>query len=356
MTGRSLLSVGEIEQMLEGRMLSLAAELLPNGRKEGHEWVVGSLAGEAGRSLAVHLDGARAGWWKDFASGKGGDALKLVSAVLFGDDLGSAVAWAKSWLGIDDRDPARLRQHRLEAQAAGEKRAREVDREREAIRGSAIARWIEGRSIIDTPAEWYLATRGIDLSVLGKAPGALRFHPALRYGRGRDAPTPCAMVAGIIGLDGRQRAIHRTWLTPDGSGKAGPAQGVDGKPKKTLGDYQGGHIPLWKGAAGRATLRDVPEGTMVVASEGIEDGLTAACADPDARVICIVALANLAHLELPPQIGGLVFLAQNDPAGSPAEAALQRGVASLRARGVRVLLARPPAGVKDVNELLGKAA
>ena len=58
-------SFAEIAGMLARQAPSLAAELLPNGKREGAEWRVGSLAGEPGRSLSVHLFGSRAGVWSD---------------------------------------------------------------------------------------------------------------------------------------------------------------------------------------------------------------------------------------------------------------------------------------------------
>jgi twinkle protein len=48
---------------------------LPRRLKHGTEWRAGSLAGEPGQSLAVHLTGAKAGVWADFNGGDGGDLL-----------------------------------------------------------------------------------------------------------------------------------------------------------------------------------------------------------------------------------------------------------------------------------------
>lgn len=81
----------EISRMLAGQIRTLAPELLPNGRRDGHEWRVGSLAGERGQSLGIHLTGSRAGVWCDFASGERGDALGLVAAVLFAGDIAAAL-------------------------------------------------------------------------------------------------------------------------------------------------------------------------------------------------------------------------------------------------------------------------
>ncbi len=52
---------------------------LPNGKKIGYHWCVGSLAGEPGESLKIH---ARKGAWCDFATDeKGGDPISLYAAL-----------------------------------------------------------------------------------------------------------------------------------------------------------------------------------------------------------------------------------------------------------------------------------
>lgn len=351
---RDMLSVGEIEAMLEARLESLAFALFPNARKEGHEVRVGSLAGEPGQSLAIHVGGAKAGFIKDFSSGWGGDALKLIAAVLFRDELGPAVTWAKGWLGLDDdADPGRIDRFRAEAKAAAEKRDAEAAEKVKRTQASARKRWHMGVPIAGTMAEAYLAGRLIDLRRLGRQPGALRFNPSVQYGYGEEARLLPAMLAQVNALDGAHVATHRTWLAPDGEGgvrKAGEAEGV-AKPKKVLGPFDGAHIPLWKGACGSMPLRDIPAGTDVWVSEGIEDGLTAACADPSLRVIAGISVGNIGALALPEQMGWLVILAQNDPPGSDADKALARAIAAQRARGRRVKVARPPRDAKDVNDV-----
>jgi hypothetical protein len=98
---------GEIARMLAARAPELARELLPRGRREGQEWRVGSVAGETGKSMSVHLSGPRAGVWSDFASGDAGDALDLVGACLYASDKRAAILWARRWLGLgDDAAPA----------------------------------------------------------------------------------------------------------------------------------------------------------------------------------------------------------------------------------------------------------
>ena len=100
-----LVSVSDIAAQLAERADDLCRHLLPEGRREGSEWRCGSVQGEAGKSLGVHLKGTKAGLWSDFATGEGGDLLDLIEAVLNLDTAG-AIGWAKNWLGIDDGAPA----------------------------------------------------------------------------------------------------------------------------------------------------------------------------------------------------------------------------------------------------------
>lgn len=68
---------------LAARLLSQSRSLLPawfpEGRFSGHEFLVGSLSGEKGKSLSINWTTGR---WADFASGeKGGDLVSLYAAV-----------------------------------------------------------------------------------------------------------------------------------------------------------------------------------------------------------------------------------------------------------------------------------
>ena len=101
MTGEAI-SVQDISHRLADQAEILCRELLPNGRKDGLEWRVGSVNGEAGNSLGVRLVGDKAGIWGDFNGGEHkGDMLDLIQAVK-GLDKGEAVHWAKARLGIDN--------------------------------------------------------------------------------------------------------------------------------------------------------------------------------------------------------------------------------------------------------------
>ena len=67
-----------------------------------------------------------------------------------------------------------------------------------------------------SPIKNYLASRG-----LTSVPGVLRYHPSMcyRHADGKTENLPC-MLALIQASDGTSVSLHRTYLAPDGKGKA----------------------------------------------------------------------------------------------------------------------------------------
>lgn len=90
----------EIKRRLEGRAGDVAERLLPNGKRQGREWCVGSIDGEIGESLKVCISGAKAGVWADFAAGTGGDLIDLWMAV-HRCDLTMALDEIRTFLGME---------------------------------------------------------------------------------------------------------------------------------------------------------------------------------------------------------------------------------------------------------------
>lgn len=92
----------EISRLLSQRAEEIARYLLPNGKKEGNEWRAGSVSGEAGYSLGVHLSGEKAGLWCDFsnASDKGDliDLWALARKLSFSETINEAARY----LGVSD--------------------------------------------------------------------------------------------------------------------------------------------------------------------------------------------------------------------------------------------------------------
>ena len=91
----------DIAQALAARAPEIAHHLLPRGRAIGAEYKVGSVAGEPGDSLSIHIGrGAKSGIWQDFATGENGDLLDLWAAVRCGGDLNAAMRQAGDYLGL----------------------------------------------------------------------------------------------------------------------------------------------------------------------------------------------------------------------------------------------------------------
>ena len=89
----------EISRLLAQRAEDVAKYLFPNGKRSSNEWRIGSISGEAGQSLAIHLTGEKAGVWCDFEKGDGGDLLDLWS-VKHNCTLMEAIKDAARYLGI----------------------------------------------------------------------------------------------------------------------------------------------------------------------------------------------------------------------------------------------------------------
>lgn len=90
---------------------AICTRWLPDGKKAGHEWEIGDRHGAPGKSLKVHLSGAKAGMWADFSTGdKGGDLVSLV-AFVEGTAQGDAARKLAGFLGLPiDAEPGRKQQ------------------------------------------------------------------------------------------------------------------------------------------------------------------------------------------------------------------------------------------------------
>ena len=177
--------------------------------------------------------------------------------------------------------PARVRTKAAETQTNSE-RALTIWREARDTRSTIVQDYLFGRGfrgempapfcVGADPAE--LARAGIGLAV----PASIRFHPRLWHAPRVYLP---AMVAAIKVPEGRFVGVHRTWLKPDGTGKA------EVKPnKKALGRERGCAVHLTAGA---------PE---VVLCEGIETGLSILQAT-GLHVWAALGTSNLGQVELP---------------------------------------------------------
>jgi hypothetical protein len=325
-----------VADRLRDQIEALAREVIPDGRREGGEW---RGRGPDGGTWSVVLRGHKAGVWSNWGDDRmRGDALELVRWGLCGGDRREAYRRAIAWLGLDhaaagDR-PAPPPRPRPEPAA-------EVER----MRRLALARYLGARpDIRGTPAEAYLAGRGIELHQLAAVPGALRFGEVWHSQHGAALP---AMVAAIISpVTGQHIATHTTYLEQLG-GRWGKLR--RGAAKMVLGSFRGGVIPLQRGAS-RRSLRQAPEGDCCLLSEGIEDGLTMALAHPERRALAAVSVAHLPAIELPPAIGDILLVWQRDGLNAAVQRSRETTMQQWLAQGRTVSVWMPPEGFADAND------
>lgn len=193
-------------------------------------------------------------------------------------------------------------------------------------RERALALWRGSEPAIGTPADNYLAARG--LSVLAASP-ALRFRGDCPHPERARLP---ALIALVCDVTGAPSAVHRTYLTREG-GKATvePA-------KASLGPIWGGAIRLEAPANDKPLV--IGEGIETSASAGRLMGLPAWSA---------VSAGNLAKgLVLPAEAGRVVIAADPDRAG---RTAARDAWLRWRAEGRNVQIATPDSA-GDFNDLL----
>lgn len=357
---RYLYSVEAIEAELLRRIKDLVGDArLPfaDGERRGTEWAV-RLPGRHKRgSMSINLI---SGVWSDFSAGTGARAmpcLALVAAYATNGDFTKAIYWAKDWLGWTGEapDPAQMSKARELAEAARLQRERQEAERAQGKLNAAFHIWLEARRLDgQDPASLYLKGRGIDAAALpdGRFPRSLKFHPGLSHPH--HASRYPALVA-CMSLEGRKHGfggVHRIYLERHATGW-GKAFGGEGA-KIALGYARGASIRLSRGAGGRS-LAEAPAGESVMVTEGIEDGLALAIACPEHRVLAVYALAAIGLISLPPHIGEVIVVGDNDEPGSSAAAGLQRA-AELVADRHQVRVAHMPENFKDVNDaLLGKS-
>jgi hypothetical protein len=310
-------NAADIAARLGNSVHALVTDLLPGGHREGHEWRCGSVRGETGYSLGVHLVGTKAGVWADFSSGERGDALDLVKAVLH-LDTPAALAWSRRWLGLED-GYAELPPRAPPQPENPETVELDPDRWRRP--------WRNARPIGGTLAERYLRARGLAFD--DPEGDVLRF--AARRGRKNpagDFETHPAMLALLRDfVDGRPCGLINIFLRPDGSDRI-----RDRKGKTVTGRALGAVV----------MLDDFAEVTMgLTVCEGVETGV--AIRQSGWRPVWCAGAAgsNLASL---PVLAGIEALTIAGDADKPGERAAGKLAERWRAAGREVRIMLPPIG------------
>lgn len=280
----------------------------------------------------------------DFLSGKHGPCPMCGGKDRFRfDDKDGRGTWICSQCGSGDGISLAMRINRWDFKEAAERieavvgsakpvqtrRERDEDKLREAMN----ALWRSGAPVSDgDPVALYLKRRGLSLD---RWPAALRFVEKCRY-QGDEPRWFPAMVAKVVGPDGKPVTIHRTYLTDDGrkASVEAPRRLMPGK--------------IVKGCA----IRLAEPGPVLGIAEGIE---TALSASQIWGVPCWSAVNSsmLMAWEPPAPVKEIVVFGDNDPkyGGQAAAFALAHRL-SAGARRLPVKVEMPPDVGMDWNDVL----
>ncbi|MDE0175502.1 MAG: toprim domain-containing protein [Defluviicoccus sp.] len=288
---------------------------LSSGRRQGRYWIVGNVRNAPGRSMFVRLDGPEtgpgaAGRWTDSATGEHGDLLDAIRESCGFTHFRDAADEARRFLNLPRAEPG---SPRTPVPSGSPEAARRLIAMSRPIRGTLV--------------ETYLRHRGI--AAVHDA-GALRFHARCYYRPDDGSPTETrpAMIAAVTDLSGAVTGAHRTWLAPDGLGKA-PVR----TPRRAMGNLLGHAVRF--GAAGD---------TLAV-GEGIETMLTLRLALPAMPMAAALSASHLAAVLLPMTLRRLYIARDADGAGGRALAAL---TGRAEAAGIEALALSP--GMGDFND------
>ena len=318
----------EVIRALAENAEGVCRHYLPAGRREGSYWIVGDLQNNPGRSLFVRLTGPTVGpgargKWQDAAVGVHGDLLDIIRARTGISRFPDLLAEARAHLGR----PQPVLPNTLvpkKAKAPGGTPA------------AAARLFAASMPVAGTLADTYLRSRGL---TQGGMMSALRFHPKCWHregGQTRSIPRP-ALIAAVTDGEGVLQGVHRTWLAPDGEGKARVKT-----QRRAMGHLLGNAVRL------------TPHDDILVVGEGIETMLSLSEVAPGLPVWAALSSGHVGAVQLPEGLERLYIAIDRDPAG-------QRAAERLSARatevGIDVRVLEPRLG--DFNDDLranGKVA
>ncbi|MDF3047314.1 MAG: toprim protein [Candidatus Midichloriaceae bacterium] len=303
-------------QLTQNQIISIVLGLLPHGESRGSKYYPLNPTRNDTKPGSLVIELANGCFWRDFATdAKGGDIISLYAYVK----------------GISQYEAARELEVFCDADVHFAEPAPKQPKGN--LQRFAKAIWDESKPAHGVPVEKYLRVRGY----AGNIPDSIRCHSNLKHSE--TSTYHPAMVAAItIGSSNEVIAIHRTFLNPDGSGKAA----VDPN-KKMLGAAKGGSVKL-----------GMPFGEELAIAEGIETALSFYLATGTTTWAALSAV-SMQHIILPPleQVSNIIIVADNDEAGVNASNHL---ATRLRAEGYAVSVAMPEQKGWDFNDVLLRGA
>jgi hypothetical protein len=306
----------ELARRLARDAEAVCRHYLSKGRRQGRYWTVGDVRNTPGRSMFVRLSGPEfgpgaAGHWTDAASAEHGDLLDVIRESCGLVDFPDVADEARRFLSLPRAEPPY--EPRPPAPTGSPEAARRL------FAMSKPIRW--------TLVETYLCDRCIRTV---HCVDALRFHPRCYYRADDGSPTETwpAMIAAVTDLAHHITGVHRTWLSPDGLGKAPVST-----PRRAMGSLLGHAVRF--GAAN----------DVLVVGEGIETMLSLRYAMPVMPMAAALSANHLVALLLPPTLRRLYIARDADAAGDTAFATLAERA---EAAGIKALALSPAMG--DFNE------
>lgn len=191
--------------------------------------------------------------------------------------------------------------------------------------------WQESVPAPGTPVETYLRNRAITIDV----PPSLKYHPNVQHDF-TGLWMPC-MVAGVQAPDRKVIGIQRTFLSHDGTRKAGVRE-----------------AKLSLGRPGAGAVRFGPPGPVLGLGEGSETCLSAQ--ELFEMTVWSACGTRFDAVELPDEVKEVHFFADNPrpdakDGGKAARAAVERGVQKFTSEGRTCFVRRPPPVFEDWNDM-----
>ncbi|WP_146591459.1 DUF7146 domain-containing protein [Puniceibacterium confluentis] len=282
---------------------SVCRAYLPAGRREGSYWIVGDLQNNPGRSLFVRLTGpvsgpGAAGKFTDGATGEHGDLLDIIRERTGISRFPDLLTEARAHLGRPQPVLPNTPVPKKPNPPGGTPAA-------------AARLFAASMPVAGTLADTYLRSRGL---TQGGTMSALRFHPTCWHrdeGQTRSIPRP-ALIAAVTDGAGALQGVHRTWLAPDGQGKAEVKTR-----RRAMGHLLGNAVRL------------SPHEDILAVGEGIETMLSLSEAAPGLPVWAALSSGHLGAVQLPEGVQRLYIAIDRDPAG-------QRVAERLSARAIEI--------------------
>lgn len=192
----------------------------------------------------------------------------------------------------------------------------------------AVAVWRHAQPYVGSLADRYLRSRAIVPDGINA-----RFDPRCQFGSGAAKAFAPALIVPIE-EDAGVVAIHRTFLRPDGRGKAEMSE-----PKWMLGNPGSGAV-RWGG---------VPTDGVLRLAEGVEDAASVMnMLGAGLSVWPVLGIERYQAVAIPESVHTVVIYSQH---GGEAARAIERATPHLTAHG-RQLIIKPPPHAGDWNDLL----